>query len=46
MDDIKMSDFLEPLIKGLSDNNHVKLAVCHILRRVIQLAPIYVSESE
>ncbi|VDM16997.1 unnamed protein product [Hydatigera taeniaeformis] len=39
-DRLSMSAFLIPLIEGLKDNNHVKLAVCHILRRVIQLAPI------
>ncbi|KAH9279556.1 Cullin-associated Nedd8-dissociated protein 1 [Echinococcus granulosus] len=39
-DRLSMSTLLDPLIEGLRDNNHVKLVVCHILRRVIQLAPI------
>ncbi|KAL5105662.1 Cullin-associated NEDD8-dissociated protein 1 [Taenia crassiceps] len=42
-DRLSMEAFLGPLIQGLKDNNHVKLAVCHILRRVILLAPIDVA---
>ncbi|KAL5964649.1 Cullin-associated NEDD8-dissociated protein 1 [Taenia solium] len=42
-DRLSMDAFLGPLVEGLKDNNHVKLAVCHILRRVIQLAPIDVA---
>lgn len=45
-DRLSMDAFLCPLIEGLKDSNHVKLAVCHILRRVIQLAPIDVVNSE
>ncbi|VDK35860.1 unnamed protein product [Taenia asiatica] len=44
-DRLSMDAFLGPLVEGLKDNNHVKLAVCHILRRVIQLAPIDVANT-
>ncbi|VDD83442.1 unnamed protein product [Mesocestoides corti] len=44
VEDLSMSDFIAPLINGLKDNNHVKLVVCHILQRVIQVSPVDVAQ--